>query len=203
MSRKMQILAIDERVLRTRNNIARAIVSLGAVKPIDSLKVGEICSAAGIARSTFYGHFPSLGHYLETSYANMVANCAVRGRDDPLGQGKVLAVHRILEHVHASRDYALSVEHSIHRPRMLAAGELRLQAIAERNLVKLMPAINSHERHTVATFIAGGFMSLLRNWTAGGLREPPDDIRQKFDAMSAGLIAGLGSHRLIDQKCAL
>jgi AcrR family transcriptional regulator len=191
MSRKTQILAIDERVLRTRNNIARAIVSLGSVRPIDSLRVGEICREAGIARSTFYGHFPSLGDYLETSYANMVANCAIRGGDEPLGRGKVLAVHLILEHIHASRHYALSVEHSAHRPRMLVAGELRLRAIADKNLAVLMPDLNDEERATAATFIAGGFIGLLRRWTSAGLKESPDDIRRKFDVMTAGLIAGL------------
>lgn len=200
MSKKTQNLVIDERALRTRNNIALAIVSLGALKPIDSLKVGEICSEAGIARSTFYSHFPSLGDYLETSYANMVANCAIRGGSEPAGQGKVLAVHRILEHIHASKPYALSIEHSVHRPRMLAAGELRLRVVAEKNLAELMPELDDEERGTVATFVAGGFMGLLRKWTSAGLKESHNEIGRMFDAMADGLMQGLRPKNLNSEE---
>lgn len=191
LSTKSTLGAIDERAIATRNAIARAMVTLGKAQPVDSITIGKLARQAGIARSTFYTHYASRSAYLETAYANMMASSALKAATLPEGQGQVLATSLILDHLHQSRAFAVSVEQSRDRPRMLAAGELRLRTIAEDNLASLLPDIDPRHRRAAATFIVGGFMGLLRQWTATGLQEPPAAIRHRFETMARSVVEGL------------
>ena len=138
-----------------------------------------------------HSHYASRSAYLETAYANMMASSALKAATLPEGQGQVLATSLILDHLHQSRAFAVSVEQSRDRPRMLAAGELRLRTIAEDNLASLLPDIDPRHRRAAATFIVGGFMGLLRQWTATGLQEPPAAIRHRFETMARSVVEGL------------
>lgn len=180
MSRKYA--AVDERVLRTRSNIAGAIIRIGQVRGVDGLTVGELAREAGISRSTFYAHFGSLEHYLCQSFANMVEGMAAHdahdaGPDDT----RLLHVRRILDHVYAAGKYAQTMARSRHRPRMHAAGEERLKRHIDNRLVKLRPAMAEAERAALARFVAAGFIALLRSWMERGLKQPPEMIEQQFE----------------------
>ncbi len=180
--------AIDERAVRTRNKVADAIIQLGRKQPIDSISVGTLCAAAGISRSTFYAHFDGLRGYLTTSYANMLEGMAARSALDPDGAGRPLAVAGILAHVGTSGAYGLAIMQSKHHPAMIAAGEERLTRVVADNLRRLMPALGEADRNAVATFIAGGFMAMLHRWKRGGMREPADAVRARFENFCAQLV---------------
>jgi AcrR family transcriptional regulator len=47
----------DARAVRTRAEIARALIALMHEKGFDNISVREICARAGVGRSTFYAHF--------------------------------------------------------------------------------------------------------------------------------------------------
>jgi AcrR family transcriptional regulator len=54
----------QERSVNTRRNILRAAVELFAKQDFDSTTVEDICTAAGVARSTFYLYFETKDHLL-------------------------------------------------------------------------------------------------------------------------------------------
>ena len=89
-------LGVDERVLRTRANIADAVIRIGQERGVDDLTVGELVREAGISRSTFYAHFGNLEHYLSQSFANMVEGMAAHGAYDA-GPGDTRLLHRYLD----------------------------------------------------------------------------------------------------------
>jgi len=47
----------DRRVLRTRNTLGDALVSLIHKKNFDEITVQEVLDHAGVGRSTFYAHY--------------------------------------------------------------------------------------------------------------------------------------------------
>ena len=182
MSRKRT--AIDERALRTRTNIARAVIRIGQERGVDDLTVGELAREAGISRSTFYAHFGSLDHYLSQSFANMVQGMAAHdaheaGPDDR----RILHVRRILDHVAVAGRYADEISQSRHRPRMLAAGEERLRRHIDARLVRLRPHLVESDRVALARFVAAGFIALLRSWMERGRKQPPEVVQQQFEAI--------------------
>jgi len=48
---------IDRRVARTRAMLEQALVSLVPKKGYEAITIEDICDAANIGRSTFYGHY--------------------------------------------------------------------------------------------------------------------------------------------------
>ncbi len=90
---------MDKRVERTREQILRTFHELVLSKPYESITVQEIIATAGIARSTFYGHFPDKRTLLITSMGQLLeilADCALdSARDD--------AVEELVEHFWENR----------------------------------------------------------------------------------------------------
>jgi AcrR family transcriptional regulator len=186
MSRKST--AIDERALRTRSNIARAVIRIGQERGVDDLTVGELAREAGISRSTFYAHFGSLEQYLSQSFANMVEGMAAHdAREAGPDDQRILHVRRILDHVAAAGRYADEITQSRHRPRMLAAGEERLRRQVEGRLARLRPTLAESERAALARFVAAGFIALLRSWMERGRRQSPEAVQRQFEAITARL----------------
>jgi AcrR family transcriptional regulator len=192
LSRKTQIsrraASPDERTRRTRQSLAMALIKLGAARPVDDISVGELVGCAGVARSTFYAQFANMGDFLATSYADMLASHVARAEQDTGGADKVLAMGRVLRHVQEANRFVGAIQNSRERPRMLAAGEARLRLIAESNLVRLAPSMPSQDRKAAATFVAGGFMGLLRAWMESGLRDPVEDLEARFEALSKRVV---------------
>jgi AcrR family transcriptional regulator len=182
MSRKMT--AIDERALRTRSNIARAVIRIGQERGVDDLTVGELAREAGIGRSTFYAHFGSLEEYLSQSFANMVEGMAAHDAHEAgPADRRILHVRRILDHIAAAGRYADEISQSRHRPRMLAAGEERLRRHVESRLARLRPHLAESDRAALARFVASGFISVLRSWMERGRKQPAEAMQQQFEAI--------------------
>lgn len=181
-------MQIDERVLRTRNSIAHAVIRLGQEQGVDRLTVGQLSREAGISRSTFYSHFGSLEHYLAQSFATMVEGCALHeaGQAGP-GDRRLLHVRMILDHAASAPRYAAQISKSRHRPAMLLAGEDSLSSHVERRLQMLRPALSGPDRSVLARFVAAGFIGLFRDWMTSGMKRSPETVERQFGALIAPL----------------
>jgi ferric-dicitrate binding protein FerR (iron transport regulator) len=74
-------------------------------------------------------------------------------------------------------------------PRMLAAAEVKLRAIAEANLAG-HPGAPPHERRAHAVFLAGGLVGLLRWWIESGLQQPPEQLHAAYSELARRTLAG-------------
>lgn len=179
--------AVDKRSLRTRNQIASALISLGHGGGLDRLTVRQLADAAGISRSTFYAHFPSLEDYLAESFGNMLERLAEHAARPPGQDARLLATEAILDHIASAPAYVAEISRSKYRPRMLRRGEDRLQLHVQRRLKVLRPNLNTTSRAATSRFVAGAFVALLREWMESGMKKPAADLRQQFEELTARL----------------
>ncbi len=56
----------DHRVRVTKMLIRKAFMNLLREKPIQSISITELCSAAGINRGTFYSHYSNINDLLKS-----------------------------------------------------------------------------------------------------------------------------------------
>ena len=170
--------AIDKRSMRTRNDIARAIIRLGPKRGLDAVTVSELAREAGISRSTFYAHFPSIEEYLAQSFATMIVGMASHGARDH--SSPLLPVSLILAHVAGAPDYVAAVSRSRYRPAMFSRGEQRLAGYLEHRLADRRTELGKSERAATARFVSAGFVGMLRDWMETGMRKPAAEFERDF-----------------------
>jgi AcrR family transcriptional regulator len=183
----MARISIDRRVVRTRAILQHALMSLVRKKGYDGITVDDICEAAKVGRSTFYGHFA--------------------GKDDLKRSGLERLRRELLEHHEnvlaasgpgGERCLAFSLpmfEHArehIETYRALVGtrgGEVALGAIREilSDLLRTELAHNANTksadampRELVIHIAVGAFMTVLTWWLDNGAKLPPHQIDAMF-----------------------
>lgn len=173
---------IDRRAVATRDSLGRAFLSLGGMRAIDRLSVGELARTAGIARSTFYGHYRGLDDYLARSFATMLASMAGTAHSD-----RLLPVRAILAHVAAAGDGATRLAKGRHFARMMIEGETALRRVAGDRLAACRPNLTEVDRRALATVLAAGFLAMLRDWLQQGRPVTADEVARRFEAVEERL----------------
>ena len=168
---------VDARAQRTRRSLARALVALAPERGLDAVRVEDLARAAGVSRSTFYGHYASKGDFLRTSFLGMIDACEAAAR--AAGRTNVLPTLELFTHVHGSGGFAAVFARSREFPRMLAAAEVKLRAIAAANLAA-RGELPEPERRAAAVFLAGALVGTLRWWIEASLKEEPARLHAAF-----------------------
>lgn len=184
MSNNANVASIDRRARSTRDALGRAFLSLGGMRAIDRLSVGELARTAGIARSTFYGHYRGLDDYLARSFANMLSSLARGGNRD-----RVLPVRAILAHVAAAGDAATRLAKGRHFAAMMIEGEAALRRVAGERIAARYHGLSEVDRRALATVMAAGFVAMMRDWLDQGRLVGPDEIARRFEAVEERLTA--------------
>lgn len=81
MSDKELPTKIDLRVRYTQDILKSSLVSLLAQKPLEKIKVTELCAAAGVNRSTFYTHYLDLFDFIDQIKEELKAEILKHMRD--------------------------------------------------------------------------------------------------------------------------
>ena len=173
---------IDRRARSTRDALGRAFLSLGGMREVDRLRVGDLTRAAGIARSTFYGHYRGLDDYLARSFASMMGSLA---RLEP--SAAILPVRDILAHVTAAGDSATRLAKGRHFAAMMIEGEVALRRVASDRLAERRPDLGEIDRRALATVPAAGFLAMLRDWLDQGRPIAADEVARRFEAVEERL----------------
>ena len=179
---------IDRRVARTRMLLADALMSLGAEHGVEAIEISALVEEAGIARSTFYAHYAGKDDFLIRSFVNMLAATENAHRAADPERKEVVPSASLFRHVHDARDFALRLTESEIFPHQMAAGEAKLREIAETNIARLNPDWSSDQRRDAATYIAGGFIGLLRWWMQSGLKQSPDQMQAAFQRLTESVM---------------
>ncbi|WP_395644976.1 TetR/AcrR family transcriptional regulator [Terricaulis sp.] len=180
--------AIDKRVARTRALLSQALLDLGAEHGVDAIDVGDLIESAGIGRSTFYAHYTSKQDFLCAAFVNLIAGMERLAAAREPERQDLLPSRYIFAHIEEARDFATKTARSEAQPRLLAAGEAKLRAIAEENLARLKPDWTAERRREAAVFVAAGFVGMLHWWMLGGVKQSAAKMQAAFERLSNGIL---------------
>lgn len=174
---------IDRRAEQTRQRIGAAFLRLGGMHALPAIGVGRLAREAGIARSTFYGHYAGLDDYLARAFADMLTALAARDTND-----RLLPVAAILDHIAAAGPAAQGLARSRHFPQMLVRAEQALCRVIDRRLEKRGPHRSQTDRQAAALLLAAGFVALLRDWMTDPRGRPIEALDLRVRTMENVLV---------------
>ena len=177
---------VDRRVLRTRDALGDALVTLMHEKPFEAITVQHVLDRAGVSRSTFYTHYSDkndlfLGD-VEDFFEMMSTLISRRGEVS----NRVAPVRELFAHVSAeARDLYAALVASGKVNDVLEIGQESFARAIERRFAQLPQARAMAEgrRAALAQAHAGALLSLLTWWIRRGMRESPAEMDDLFHEM--------------------
>jgi AcrR family transcriptional regulator len=183
----------DRRSLRTRRLLTNALVELMLEKRFDAISVQDILDRADIGRSTFYGHFSSKEALLYSSLGEMLhtleLHMAQDGGAEKDGVGPALLPSLgLFRHVKQHQRLYRALFSSNGLEPIMSNLQQQLAQIVQHNLSELLPVLAAGSQPTVplpilADFVAGAFLTLLREWIEGNDTYTPEQIDAMFQRM--------------------
>lgn len=186
---------IDRRVARTRKALQDALFLLMLKKGYEAVTVEDICAAANVGRSTFYGHFTGKEDLKRSSLDDHLRKILPAGRPRAGANDERFGfVLPFLEHTRdhldlyralVSKGGAATTLKMVHR---IVTEQVRQEVAAEKPL-------DTATREALVALIAGGFMSLLTWWLDGGARLPVRRVDDIFRRLVTAGVAHCTAHR--------
>lgn len=182
---------IDRRIPRTRAMLQHALVALIQKKDYEAITVQDICDAANVSRSAFYGHFTSKDD-LKRSGFDHLRNELVDRQKEALASADVKDRSlnfslTMFEHARDHLDLYRALVGgrggtvSLASIRKLISDLVRneLAATAERNSADATP------RELVVQYVVGAYMAVLTWWLDGGAKLPPKRMDEMFRRLAS------------------
>lgn len=170
----------DRRVLRTRQALRTALISLIAEQGWDDVGVQAICDRANIGRSTFYTHFGDKEDLL------------VSGFDDL--RAMLVALRPPTRPKHVARTFSAPLLQHAYENRMLfrALAGKRSGLVVQRHFRKLVVDLTmlefadtyAGEPTFVVRYLAGAFFELVSAWLDAQEPQPPGDLDVVFQQLT-------------------
>ena len=178
----------DRRAERTRAALRDALLARLGSQDLDGLTVAGLCRAAGVHRTTFYGHYDTTESFAVGVLAVLVDEAAsVTGLDDG-------SVGEIAESYYATLggmldllDRRRGVYRALFRSSMGSAFREALRTVLRRHLALALAVLGGHglgppgQRDLVAAFLSGALASALEAFVEGPPKEIDGEVRAMFD----------------------
>ncbi len=185
---------LDHRIKLTKLLLRRGLIGLLEQKQLKDVSVTELCRQSGINRGTFYAHYKDIddlhrgieeevfAEIQKTMDSHPVHPAGFRAAKE---QSIYFAVYDFLEHSGDLR--SLLMNSQAYNPllqKLLAIGYERFAAEYRR----LHPGPDESHIRFVFNFVAAGFLSLLKEWIAGGRREAVELMAKRTEQLALACI---------------
>lgn len=185
---------IDARQARTRLALDGALHRLLASTPLDTITVSQLCREAGVHRTTFYAHAPTVYAFAIDEFTrrlDQISAVAVAPGEtdtDEIAERYFESLVQLLEHVASERSgyralFGASVRGAF---RSVLTERLRHRAMLAIEVwgARAVPGIPQTEqsRAEASAFIAGGLVSVIETWAFG------DDVDAAAAARRVGTL---------------
>lgn len=162
----------NQRTVMTDQKIKKVFLDLLKDRELEKISVSEICSRAGIHRTTFYSHYQDVYDLMRKMVGEMYEQ--IMGffleEGEPLKEGGFL---HLFELVRAHRDFfrvylEISKNHGLDYDFLPEALRIRVN-----QLVSVMGWESHEELLYHQTFFCEGLSAVIRRWIALGCKEEP------------------------------
>jgi AcrR family transcriptional regulator len=180
----------DKRITRSKAAMRDALISLMEERGFDAIKVGDLCTAAGINRGTFYNHYSDKDALLADFEEQIIADL-----DSFKPRLQQLAIKDVLNYRLTKRPLPVLVDlfdylreqgpflHAVMGP----GGDIRFNARLRETVCTNLVFSLLHERYHndpdpfvtyYVSFYANAYLGIIATWIESGMRESSEQMAQ-------------------------
>lgn len=167
----------DLRIVITKKMIKKSLIQLLKTKPVNKIKINELCEAAGVNRATFYRHYKTMQdvlHEIETDFVKQIPSL----EHPPQNREEAYT------HIEAVCTYIYNHSDILKLLFLNTAETDIIQGLKEfyedfLHLQKDYLPIKEPDEDTISIIIAlvgGGCQSLVRKWILDDIPKSPQEI---------------------------
>lgn len=178
---------LDPRVVRTRQMLRDALVSLIAEKGFDALTVQDIADRATLNRATFYLHYQDkhelLVKSLHDAIDELIADIGTLNEDGQLVfEGPQRPIKRVFEHVAQHAPFYRVMMGAEGVPSFIAGVRDYIAEITRQWLTMLQPAPEKSlvPLDIVANSLSWSLLGVLLWWLEHDMPHPPEFMAEQF-----------------------
>jgi AcrR family transcriptional regulator len=176
--------------VRTRGEIASALMSLMHEKGFDAVSVQEICERAQVGRSTFYAHFQDKDELLIRHIVVFARSLGGHlAWDEPLGSYR-FPVRGLFEHMRQMKPVFDSLSRARKTEFIMKVWHNNIAEVFEQRVVAVRGGGSRAARipaMILAQQLAGTLMTLLVWWMDHHYPLPENEMEKQFQRLIAGL----------------
>jgi AcrR family transcriptional regulator len=174
--------AHNRQAIRSIEALQNALIDLIDEKPYKRISITEISERSGLTRSTFYAHFETKDHLLESVINNVLDEFfellyTRTGINDDAERD--LNINIRFFKIWKNHPDVIKILNSVDFDCLLVE---RLKAYwqkhADEVLIKLDPNRSPHMTRYLNSFLAYSFVGILKQWLAEGMQPPPEVLGQ-------------------------
>lgn len=167
----------DLRIAVTKRMIREALLRLLEAKPIDKIKVNELCQESGVNRATFYRHYETIQdvlHEIELEFIRQMP-CLARPTRDVTDARDHMETVCAYFYEHADMVKLLFLNRS-DTDMMQGMSEFYRGFLELRKKEAPVPNIDEDTAKVIFALVGGGGYCLLRQWILEDIQKTPKQI---------------------------
>jgi len=169
----------NQRYQRTRADIIACFIGMLEETPPEKITVADICRAAKINRSTFYGHFTDVYDLMDQA-ERTVFDELDRQLDQWMGRPGVDVFRLFVDHVRDNKEfYAAYLGRNKGEPVFARMAEYRLSG--NERLTHPQQSISPTQLEYRLRFFGAGYDAMIKLWIERGCKESPEELRSVFE----------------------
>ena len=180
----------DRRIMRTRNLLGRALMSLLQERNFEEISVQDVLNRAGVGRSTFYVHYRDKNDLFLSDIEDFFELCSGLLKRRNASPERLLPVQEFFAHVRDMREFHAALLRSGKVNDVQALGRGYFARSIDDRLVAAGVKLEAAERSAKAHALAGSFFSLLDWWIDKGMKSDPKEMDVLFHRMAWNGLAG-------------
>ena len=167
----------DLRVAVTKRMIREALLRLLESKPIDKIRVNELCAASAVNRATFYRHYETLRDVLQEIEGEFIRGMpraveSPRNMEEAQAQLEILCSY-LYDHVDLLK---ILIQNQSEREMMEHMSSFYQEFLCTTELGRTIAEYDTDTVRIVGALWIGGFQCMIRKWIMGEIRKTPKEL---------------------------
>lgn len=169
----------DARILKTKRNTRKALISLLKIKKYDDISVKDICEEAGVSRGTFYLHYKDKFDLVQ-QYQYEITKEGSKRVQNLLHSERHLLYYHMLNFWNNEAELLLLLISKNGSPYIQNQLKEMLQYNAKVNVfphIKVGP-FSQQEQHYFIIFLSNAIFGVIQEWVNNGQQETPKELSE-------------------------
>lgn len=165
----------NQRVIISKRMLQEAMLQLLKEKPIDKIRVTELCEKAGINRATFYRHYQLPKDILNEMQCTFVKNVQREFETEALVLNPEQFMEALCTYLYDNRDYIAVFLHSNMNQDVFGQFKEPFRELVYHHISKRKYEIDEEGFELLCAYIAGGSYFMINQWLLGDIKKTPQE----------------------------